>query len=222
VYVEKRGIYILRVRVHKSAAIGIGAMIVFIAMVLVAGMAAYVLLSTSSQLQTKSGVTGEQTMKEASTGLKISSIEGHNTSGVIDKLLFCISLRPGSQDIDLSTTRIELSNGSAKCIVKYSATYLINGKSGSTNLFAEHAFPPVASEFGLIVVKDDDNSCSSTAVMNKDDSVLIAMNTTACFHGITNNANIEGYIIPENGAWGIINFRTPSSFTSPIVVLQED
>jgi flagellin FlaB len=197
-------------------------MIVFIAMVLVAGIAAYMLLSTSSQLQNKSSMTGGQTMKEASTGLKIISIEGHNTSGLIDKMLIDITTRPGSQDVDLRPTLLEFSNGSAKCIVKYSATYWINGKSGSTDLFGEHAFSPVASEFGLIVIKDEDNSCLATSpVINNGDSVVIAVNTTACFHGIEQNINIQGYIIPENGAWGIINFRTPSSFPNPIVILQE-
>lgn len=221
--VEKRGIYIPRIRVYKDAAIGIGAMIVFIAMVLVAGMAAYVLLSTSSQLENKSNITGGQTTKEASTGIKIISIEGHNKSGVIDKILIDIMPRPGSQDVDIRTTTIELSNGSVKCVLKYSETYWINGKSGSTDLFAEHAFSPIASEFGLIAVKDNDNSCLATSpVINKGDSVIIALNTTACFHGIEQNTNIQGYIIPENGAWGIINFITPSYFASPIVILQGD
>lgn len=220
---EKRGIYIPSVRLHKNAAIGIGAMIVFIAMVLVAGMAAYVLLSTSSQLQSKSVTTGGQTIKEVSTGLKIGSIEGHVTTGLIDKILLDITPRPGSQEIDLSTTHLELSNGSVKCILKYSGTYWINGKSGSANLFALHAFSPVASEYGLIVVKDEDNSCSATTpVISKGDSVLIAVNTTACFRGIAENINIDGNIIPEDGAWGIINFRTPSSFANLIIILQED
>jgi len=98
-------------------------MIVFIAMVLVAGIAAYVLLSTSSQLQMKSSLTGKQTTQEAATGLKISSVVGHNTSGLIDKILIDITPRPGSRNIDMSSCRIELSNGSAKYILKYSGSY---------------------------------------------------------------------------------------------------
>jgi flagellin FlaB len=221
--VEKRGIYILRVTSSKDAALGIGAMIVFIAMVLVASLAAYVLLSTSSQLQMKSSTTGGEAIKEAATGLKIDSIEGHNTSGLIDKVIIDISPRPGSQDIDLSTAHIELSNGSAKCVFKYSESHWVNRKTGSMDVFAEHAFSSVASEYGLIVMADADDSCGATTpVINDGDSVYLAINTTACFHGIAHNTNVEGNVIPESGAWGIIQFRTPSSFTTPIIILQQD
>lgn len=221
--VEKRGIGIPRFSFRKSAAIGIGAMIVFIAMVLVAGIAAYVLLSTSSQLQIKSSITGEQTTQEAATGLKISSVVGHNTSGLIDKILIDITPRPGSGGIDMNSCRIELSNGSVKYVLKYSGFYWINRTSGSADLFAEHAFSSMASEFGLIVMTDDDYSClAADPVVTSGDSVCIAINSTACFHGIARNVNIQGFVIPENGAWSIIRFRTPSSFVSAIIILQED
>jgi len=90
-------------------------------------------------------------------------------------------------------------------------------------LFGEHAFSSAASEFGLIVLNDEDHSClAGDPVVNSGDSVCIAINSTACFNGIARNINIVGNVIPENGAWGIIRVRTPSSFTSAIIILQED
>jgi flagellin FlaB len=198
-------------------------MIVFIAMVLIAGIAAYVISSTGSQLEIKSGATGTQTIKEVSTGLKISTIEGHNTSALIDKIVIIITPRPGSPDIDLDGTLIELSNTQQKYVLTYSSTYWVNGKSGLEDLFDADAFSSVASEFGIIVLKDDDSSCNqNTPVINRGDSVMLALNTTAIFNGIPVNVNIQGNIIPEEGAWGIIQFRTPSSFTNSILILQED
>jgi flagellin FlaB len=192
-------------------------------MVLVAGIAAYVLLSTSSQLQIKSSITGEQATQEAATGLKIISVVGHNTAGRIDKILIDITPRPGSQDVDMKSCRIELSNGSVKYVLKYSDSYWINRTSGSADLFGEYAFSSVAAEFGLIVMSDEDSSClAADPLINSGDSVCIAINTTACFNGIPRNINIAGNVIPENGAWGIISFRTPSSYTSAIVILQQD
>jgi flagellin FlaB len=212
-----------KVRIDKRGALGIGAMIIFIAMVLIAGIAAYVILSTGSQLEIKSGVTGTQTTREVSTGLKISTIEGHNTSGLIDKIVIIISPRAGSPDIDLDGTLIEISNTAQKYVLTYSSTYWVNGKSGLEDLFDANAFSPVASEFGVIVLKDDDGSCAqNTPVINRGDSVMLALNTTAIFNGIGENVNVQGNIMPEEGAWGIIQFRTPSSLTNSILILQED
>ena len=198
-------------------------MIVFIAMVLIAGIAAYVILSTGSQLEIKSGITGTQTTREVSTGLKISTIEGHNTSGLIDKIVIIISPRAGSPDIDLDGTLIELSNTAQKYVLTYSSAYWVNGKSGLEDLFDADAFSSVASEFGIIVLKDDDSSCTqNTPVINRGDSVMLALNTTAIFNGIGENVNVQGNIMPEEGAWGIIQFRTPSSFADSVLILQED
>ena len=198
-------------------------MIIFIAMVLIAGIVAYVIISTGSLLQIRSGSTGTQTIKEVSSGLKVSTIQGHNSSGVIDKIVILITPRAGSPEIDLNGMLIEISNSSQKYILEYSSSYWVNGTTGVDNLFDVAAFSSVASEFGAIVLVDTDSSCSqATPVLNRGDSVMLALNTTAIFGGIGENVNILGNIIPEDGAWSIIQFRTPSSFVSPILILQED
>ncbi|MBE3121071.1 MAG: flagellin [Thermoplasmata archaeon] len=148
-------------------------MIVFIAMVLTAGIAAYVILSTGSQLEIKADATGTQTIQEVSTGLKISTIEGHNTSGLIDKIVIIITPKAGSPDIDLDGTLIELSNTVQKYVLTYSSAYWVNGKSGLEDLFDADAFSSVASEFGIIVLKDDDSSRNQNMpVINRGDSVM--------------------------------------------------
>jgi flagellin FlaB len=198
-------------------------MIIFIAMVLIAGIAAYIILSTSSELQMKSSTTGRETVQDVSTGIKISTIEGHNASGLIDKIVIIITPRAGSPNIELDRTVIELTNSSKKCIIQYSSGFWVDGKTGLADLFSSAAFSSVSSEFGLIVLKDDDNSCSqNTPVINQGDSVMMTLNTTALFNGIPENENIRGNIIPNEGAWSIIEFRTPSSFTKTVLILQED
>jgi archaeal flagellin FlaB len=202
---------------------GIGAMIIFIAMVLVAGIVAYVILSTGSLLQIQSGNTGSQTVKEVSSGLKVSTIQGHNTSGLIDKIVILITPRAGSPEIDLSGVLIELSDSQQKNVLEYSSSYWADGTTGLQNLFDVDAFSSVSSEYGVIVLIDDDGSCNQTTpVINRGDSVMLALNTTAILGGIGENVNIMGNVIPEEGAWSIIEFRTPSSFVNPILILQQD
>jgi flagellin FlaB len=206
----------------ERGAIGIGAIIIFIAIVLVAGIAAYLIISVGSQLEIKSSSSGVQTINEVSSGLKISTIEAHNTSGAIDKVVIVITPRSGSPGIALDSTLIELSNTVKKCIVKYSSTYWVNGTAGVANIFQANAFPSSGSEFGLIVIKDDDYSCSQNfPVLTRDDSVMLALNTTAIFGGIPENMNIQGNVIPEEGSWGVIQFTTPSAFAQEIFILQE-
>ena len=100
----------------KCGAIGIGAMIVFIAMVLVAGIAASVLIQTSTRLESQAMTTGEHTTAEVSTGIAIIDVQGHvnTTASRLDKLAILVRPRAGSFDVDLSTTVLELSDSSNK------------------------------------------------------------------------------------------------------------
>ena len=60
--------------------IGIGAMIVFIAMVLVAGIAASVLVQTANKLEMQAMETGSETTAEVATGIRVVDIEGEKTT----------------------------------------------------------------------------------------------------------------------------------------------
>jgi len=92
---------------NKKAQIGIGTLIVFIAMVMVAAITAGVLLKTTGTLQSKARSTGEEATKEVSTNLKIHEITGYaycnstvNNGGPnITKLIVLVGLAPGSSDL---------------------------------------------------------------------------------------------------------------------------
>jgi flagellin FlaB len=220
--VEKEGNLHTIDSMSQRGAIGIGAMIIFIAMVLIAGIAAYIIISTGSQLEMKSSSSGQQTITEVSTGLKISTIEAHNSSGVIDKVVIVVTPRSGSPDIALTSTLIELSNQNEKYILNYSSASWVNGTTGVANIFQANAFPASGSEFGLIVLKDEDHSCQqNTPVLSRDDSVMLTLNTSAVFGGISENVKIQGNVIPEEGSWGVIQFTTPSAFAQEVLILQE-
>jgi flagellin FlaB len=214
-----------RVKLKKEdiGSIGIGAMIVFIAMVLVAGIAASVLIQTSTTLESQAMLTGEATTQEVSTGLHIVNIEGHNTSGELDLLALMVRPRAGSDDIDLSETVIEISDSSKKNILEYDGATCTQPGSIAGDLFTAGWYP-TATTFGIIVIEDADGSCSSNTatVINSGDYVILAIDTAAIFDGggLDPREEIWGMIIPEEGAPGIISFDVPRSFTSAVVELQ--
>jgi flagellin FlaB len=139
-------------RKKDVGSIGIGAMIVFIAMVLVAGIAASVLVQTANRLEIQAMETGDETTAEVATGIKVIDIEGHKTTrnlafnmstglpwgthytslennrswvngSRIHNMTITVGPRAGSMDIDLSNTVIEISNSTQKCILTYDSSY---------------------------------------------------------------------------------------------------
>jgi archaeal flagellin FlaB len=201
------------------AAIGIGTLIVFIAIVLVAGIAASVLVQTSTTLEMQALKTGKNTMLETSTGLKVESISGHNTSGEIDKILIEITLLAGSSPIDLSQTILEISDGNTKQVLRY-GNALTNASDVNGELFINGNFGD-STHFGVIVLQDADGSVKfHSPVINFGDHAAIGIDTNIIFNGIIPRENINGMVICEQGAPGIIGFTTPSSYSIPIVALQ--
>jgi len=207
--------------------IGIGAMIVFIAMVLVAGIAASVLIQTSTRLEAQAMQTGRETTAEVSTGLAIYDIEGYtsdSTGGQIEKMVIMVRPRAGSDGIDLGETYIELSNSSRKVVLNYTTSFYDND-AGENNIFAAAAFPDDeygfgdasntdGSKFGILVIEDADGSFvgPTEAVMNRGDKAFLCINCTGCFNNISERTDMWGMVVPEVGAPGIIAFRTPASY----------
>jgi len=108
---------------ERRGQVGIGTLIVFIAMVLVAAIAAGVLINTAGLLQAQAQQTGEETTAEVSNVIQIGEVVGKNTTpsgsddAVIDKLNVSIRLASGSDPINLSKASYTLStNGNASVV----------------------------------------------------------------------------------------------------------
>ena len=202
--------------------IGIGAMIVFIAMVLVAGIAASVLIQTSTTLESQALATGEETTAEVATGLSVISIEGHKEGSTLDLLAITVRPRAGSDDIDLAQTVIEISDSETKNFLAYDGSTYTGSTFIDGNLFRWANYTDAATSFSIIVLEDADGSCSSasTAVINSGDYVVLGVNVSQCFGGLSPREDVWGMVIPEEGSPGVINFMCPASFTDTVIELQ--
>jgi flagellin FlaB len=103
----------LNIRENDRAAIGIGTLIVFIALVLVAAIAAAVIIRTSYSLKDQAEATAEGARQEVSGAVKVMSLVGDRdptgsgtNEATIDTVWFYISHWSGSRGVNLEEVRI--------------------------------------------------------------------------------------------------------------------
>jgi len=194
---------------------GIGAMIVFIAMVLVAGIAASVLIQTANRLEIQAMATGRETTDEVSTGLHILSIDAWKEATGLRRVGITVTPRQGSQEILLSEAFVEITDSTTKCILTYYSTEFNLKSTIDGDLFASGFFDECNStRFGVVVLLDADTSLSSgTPTMNKGDKVMLTIDAEDCFggDGLAVRGDTFGIVQPEDGSPALFSFTVPSS-----------
>jgi flagellin FlaB len=204
----------------NNAAIGIGTLIIFIAMIMVAGMAASVIIQTMNSLQQQALTTGVETIRDVSTGLRVTQVTGYYNGSKLTQLAIFVRTVAGSTDVDLTHAYLSISDTAKEVILNYTTSSY--SSSVSSGLFGTlNSSILTATTYGIMEIRDIDSSCSSTnPTINSDDLVVLLVNTTRCFSGISTRTDVSGKIVPEQGINGVISFTTPSAFVDTIVELQ--
>ncbi len=114
--------------INDTADVGIGTLIIFIAMVLVAAVAAAVLIQTSGILQQKAQQTGKEAATEVTSNLNIVSVIGNigTSSGTekIDNFTIALQLSAGGQNIDFQSVVIKYIDNQTSDTMNYSTATL--------------------------------------------------------------------------------------------------
>ncbi|WP_247006635.1 archaellin/type IV pilin N-terminal domain-containing protein [Halorientalis litorea] len=127
--------------------VGIGTLIIFIALVLVAAVAAGVLINTGGQLESRASDTGDDAQAQVSNQVDVVSATGVNndSDNSMEYLKVVVKKSSGSDDIDLEDMTIEYQSGSAAANLEYQSGSTGNQEFNTTQV-AGSASPTVLNE----------------------------------------------------------------------------
>jgi flagellin FlaB len=188
----------------KKGAVGIGTLIIFIAMVLVAAIAAAVLISTSGILQQRAMATGKESIAQVSSNLVIVSITGYAVSSLSDlaNVSVAITAASGAGRIDVRYLILRVSNSENESYLSYSSATLTNGT------FTANALRDPSNLFSEANPVIDSSSLIRLWFLTSSQSPAIHFPPRMRMH-------LE--LIPEHGATITIDTIMPASYSTSVV-----
>jgi len=183
-----------------------GTLIIFIAMILVAAVAAKVLISTTGTLQNKALSTGKATSQEVGTSLR--AIEAYGEDGTdqdIEYLFMTIKLSSGSDEIRLQDTLLSLNLKDSSLDYQYNTSVRCANTSYYQNVSAAYNMTLLnQSNFGVNYQITGTNNKSG--YLTKGDVVQVCIKTP---RAINESEGVKLTMMPMVGAPMVIDSSTP-------------
>ncbi|KPN29025.1 flagellin A precursor [Halolamina pelagica] len=173
--------------------VGIGTLIIFIALVLVAAVAAGVLVTTAGDLQSRASDTGQDAQAQVSNQIDVVSATGEvNANDSIGTVSLVVKKSPGSDPIDLSEATIEYTSSGASETLSFSDTLGTN------------AFTTTAIDGGPTEVLE-----------NTDERIEITIDASSIEtgDGLAEGGDAELRIVDQSGATTVYGVNVPDVLT---------
>jgi len=204
------------IKKDEEAVVGIGTLIIFIAMVLVAAVAASVIMQTAENLQQRAYAVGKQTIRDVSSGLRVIDVTGYTDTNKskIEYIAISITPRAGSLDIDLNKTLLYLKLDNFS-VLSFNRALKISNAGYSSLFHALNLSQLNATNYGVIGVHDRDDSIMKTNGMSATDQAILIVNLTAVLSttgGLLPGEVLEGTLVPDFGGSGIFVAQAPMAF----------
>jgi len=162
--------------------VGIGTLIVFIALVLVAAIAAGVLINTAGFLQSQAESTGEESTDQVSNAIQVVGATGDvvddgTGNGIVESPTVVLSLGPGADSVDLSTATYQLIGNGADTIsgsgvgTDAAASITLTNVDGTSESLLDDSSDRIEAELDLTSISN--NSPLGNTNSNPDEIELI-------------------------------------------------
>jgi archaeal flagellin FlaB len=191
----------------SRGSMGVGTLIIFIAVILVAAIAAAVIISTGGSLQQKALMTGNEVKENVAPSLDIMSVRGADASQTgtphtVTHLTLLARLSAGSSPLNLNTTIMTLDTVSGMQTISYTATV------------ADNVLAAGSSDYVVTYMKS--GPYREDGYVNLGDVVKINFNVDG---QIGENLRSRITVIPRSGNINQVEFETPETMTQPSIVL---
>jgi flagellin FlaB len=192
----------VKMRNDKRAEMGVGTMIIFIAMVLVAAVAASVLISTANTVREQAQSTGDQAINNVASGFIVQDVIGQvnkTNYQYIDNITIYVRLAAGSPQINMNNVMISLL-------------------TDQTNLYQSMDTEVSETTFKADVAKSISGNTwtsdmNTSHVVGQGDLIKITLSNNAGALGIGFNQLGVCKIMPAYGQLSLITFTTSEAFT---------
>jgi archaeal flagellin FlaB len=198
---------------EKKAEMGVGTLIIFIAMLLVAAVAAGVLIQTVGSLQEKSLATGQQARAQISSNaetVEVSATDGRDTS--VESFQQLMKLSPGSESIKLEQVIFTFNTKNTTATLKYRGT---NGICQEDNVTGYYTYAVNDSGFFTVVYLQQGTNWVNGNLQRGD---LIKL----CFKApedVGEDEMVRINFVPKIGTSTLTEFNTPDVMSTERVYL---
>jgi flagellin FlaB len=198
-----------QMRRDRRADIGIGTMIVFIAMVLVAAVAAAVLISTANSVREQATSTGDQTINNVASGFIKEGIVGYvGTDFKLQGVNITLRLAAGSPNVYMTNVVVQV----------------LYGSNDKTLTFGDATPTDWTTTYGATLKYEAQSNFATDHTVKAGDLLNIRIggggaNALGYNLNMGNLQNLQVKIIPGFGQPTLIDVTTPEVFTATYTVL---
>jgi len=188
---------------NKRGEMGVGTLIIFIALLLVAAVAAGVLIQTAGSLQQRALATGTQSTGQISTNAQVVEVSAVDGTTRMENYSIILKLAPGSNSIELGSVTFSMGTRNTTTTYSYSGNASYTVSSVNQN-----------GTFGVSYLQTGTNAQAGVLVRGD----VIRMDVQAP-RAIVSGEELRLNFIPKTGTATLTQFTTPDVISTQRVYL---